>query len=96
MTETKICCTRHKNIDKKFDVGKVVKDEDLMFDFDGRDARVVSIWTYFWFSTLFILDVILLAYDFYVGKIVRVCFDGFYMGMLFMIALDWWIDNVEK
>ena len=57
-------------------------------------------WSYFLFSILFMLDVIELVRDFYVGDIVSACCDGFYMGMLFMIALDWlfdrWFDSSEK
>lgn len=58
--------------------------------------RIENIWDYFSFLVLFILDVILTVYDFYVGDVVSSCFDGFFMGMLFMSALNWWLDNSEK
>ena len=53
-------------------------------------------WSYFLFSALFVLDVIMLVCNFRAGNIVSSCFDSFYVGMLSAIALDWWIDNKEK
>ena len=48
-----------------------------------------------WFVFLFSMDVLLFIYDFHTGNSVNIGFDGFFLGVLFMIAVEW-LDDRRK